>query len=255
MTGRQGPEQRWSVGELARATGLTVRALHHYDDIGLVTASERTAAGHRRYAEADLRRLYRVRALRGLGLSLEEIATVLARDVDDVSALRAVLEGQLAHLDEQAVRVSRLREQVAGLLASLDEGMPGPERFTATLEAISRMDDHYTPAQQDLMARKRTELGPAAIEAMKVEWFGLARRLMGLQAQDVPVDDPRVQEMTKRWDEIGTAFHGGDTAIVAATDAAYEGSKESLNRQLGWPAPGDGPDLVDYVRRAREART
>lgn len=243
------------MGELARATGLTVRALHHYDAIGLVPASERTGAGHRRYTEGDLRRLYRVRALRGLGLPLEEIATALDRDADDVSALRTVLARQLAHLDEQAVRVARLRERIGDLLAALDGGMPGPEKFTATLEMISRMDDHYTPAQQDLLARKRTDLGPAAIEAMKLEWADLARRLMGLQAENVPVDDPRVQELTTRWDEIGTAFHGGDTAIVAATDAAYEGSKEAVNRQLGWPAPGDGPDLVDYVRRAREVRS
>ncbi|GII88878.1 hypothetical protein Ssi03_68680 [Sphaerisporangium siamense] len=49
--------RRWSIGELARATGVTVRTLHHYDEIGLVPASERTASGHRRYTEGDLRRL------------------------------------------------------------------------------------------------------------------------------------------------------------------------------------------------------
>ena len=48
----------WSVGELARATGVTVRALHHYDEVGLLAPSARTAAGHRRYSDEDLRRLY-----------------------------------------------------------------------------------------------------------------------------------------------------------------------------------------------------
>ncbi|MFI6739357.1 MerR family transcriptional regulator [Nonomuraea sp. NPDC050451] len=69
--------RRWTIGELAKASGVTVRTLYHYDEIGLARAGERTASGHRRYTEADLRRLYRVRALRGLGLSLEEIAEVL----------------------------------------------------------------------------------------------------------------------------------------------------------------------------------
>lgn len=73
MTGNEGVERRWGVGELARATGLTARALHHCDEIGLVPASERTGAGHRRCTEGDLRRLHRVCALRGLGLPLEEI--------------------------------------------------------------------------------------------------------------------------------------------------------------------------------------
>jgi DNA-binding transcriptional MerR regulator len=255
VTGQEGVERRWSVGELARAAGLTVRALHHYDEIGLVPASERTGAGHRRYTEVDVQRLYRVCALRGLGLSLEEIGTVLARPADDVSALRDVLVGQLAHLDEQAVRVTRLRAQIGGLLSRLDtSGMPDPEQLTTTLEMISMVDDHYTREQQDLMAERRAALGPEAVESMKLEWFGLAQRLRQLQQDGVPVEDPRVQELTSRWDEIGSAFHGGDTTIVAATDAAYEGSKETVNRQLGWPAPGEGPDLVDYVKRAREVR-
>jgi len=255
MTGNDGVERRWSVGELARSTGVTVRALHHYDEIGLVRASERTGAGHRRYTEGDLQRLYRVCALRGLGLSLEEIGSVLARPADDVSALRAVLVGQLAHLDEQAIRVTRLRTRIGHLLSRLDtSGMPDPEQLTTTLEMISMLDDHYTREQQDQLAARRDALGRDRIEALKFEWFGLAQRLRQLQQEDVPVDDPRVQELSARWDEIGTAFHGGDTAIVAATDTAYDGLKETLNRQLGWPAPGEGPDLVDYVKRAREVR-
>nr|WP_285580798.1 MerR family transcriptional regulator [Actinoallomurus iriomotensis] len=53
---------------MARSSGLTVRAPYHYDGIGLVRASERTASGHRRYTDRDLRRLYRVHTLRTLGL-------------------------------------------------------------------------------------------------------------------------------------------------------------------------------------------
>jgi len=58
-----------SVGELAAATGLTVRTLHHYDSLGLVCPSERIAAGHRRYRPADVEQLCRVQALRALDLS------------------------------------------------------------------------------------------------------------------------------------------------------------------------------------------
>lgn len=77
-------ERRWRVGELASATGVTVRALHHYDALRLVAPAERTAAGHRLYAEADVRRLYKVVALRQVGLRLGEIAAVLDGDEPDV---------------------------------------------------------------------------------------------------------------------------------------------------------------------------
>ncbi|HEV8163281.1 MAG TPA: MerR family transcriptional regulator, partial [Actinomycetota bacterium] len=77
MATRSDGETGLRVGELAQATGLTVRTLHYYEEIGLLVASERSAAGHRRYGEADVARLYRICLLRRLGLSLEDIARAL----------------------------------------------------------------------------------------------------------------------------------------------------------------------------------
>lgn len=79
--------QRWRVGQLAAATGLTVRALHHYDKLGLLVPAERTAAGHRLYVEEDVRRLYRIVALRELGLPLGEIAAVLDRGEPELTEI------------------------------------------------------------------------------------------------------------------------------------------------------------------------
>jgi len=67
-----------TVGEVARAAGTTVRALHHYDEIGLVRPSGRTAAGYRLYQDVDLQRLQQVLAYRALGFGLEEIGELLA---------------------------------------------------------------------------------------------------------------------------------------------------------------------------------
>jgi DNA-binding transcriptional MerR regulator len=70
-------ERHWKVGELARATGLTVRTLHHYDEVGLMRPAARTAAGHRLYSAEDVRRLYSIVALRGLGFGLPEVSALL----------------------------------------------------------------------------------------------------------------------------------------------------------------------------------
>jgi len=80
-------DRTWKVGELARATGLTIRALHHYDDIGLLVPG-RTESGHRVYSHADVERLYRVLALRGVGMALDEIGAAL--DDDGVSLMDTV---------------------------------------------------------------------------------------------------------------------------------------------------------------------
>lgn len=58
----------WRIGDLARGTGTTVRTLHHYDQLGLLSPSSRTAGGHRCYTSEDVRRLHRVIALRSFGL-------------------------------------------------------------------------------------------------------------------------------------------------------------------------------------------
>jgi MerR family transcriptional regulator, thiopeptide resistance regulator len=80
----------WRVGDLARETGLTVRALHHYDRLGLLSPSSRTEGGHRCYTSADLRRLHHLIALRSFGLSLKEIKGVLDADAGrDPAALLA----------------------------------------------------------------------------------------------------------------------------------------------------------------------
>src|SRR5688572_15681915 len=67
------------VGELAARTGLTIRTLHHYDEIGLLRPSLRTEAGHRLYTAADVARLQQVLSLRQLGFALEEVRDCLAR--------------------------------------------------------------------------------------------------------------------------------------------------------------------------------
>lgn len=98
---RNDEDKRWKVGELAGVTGLTVRALHHYDDVGLLVPSQRTSGGHRVYDARDVERLYRVLALRRLGLRLDEIASLL--DDGGVSLLETVrrhleqVERELAH--------------------------------------------------------------------------------------------------------------------------------------------------------------
>ena len=63
----------WRVGELAGQTGLTVRTLHYYDEIGLLSPSHRSDAGYRLYTAGDVVRLQQIRSLRHLGFALEEI--------------------------------------------------------------------------------------------------------------------------------------------------------------------------------------
>lgn len=97
----------WTVGEVAQAAGVTVRTLHHWESLGLLAPSGRTAAGYRLYSADDVARLQRVLAHRALGFSLEEVRQLLDDDELDVAdALRRQSE--------------RLRDSAGRLLAMAD---------------------------------------------------------------------------------------------------------------------------------------
>lgn len=136
MTGRE--PTRWRVGQLAAATGVTVRSLHHYDEIGLLVPSERTTGGHRLYSEADVQRLYRILALRRLGFALAEIESVLNVGRPD---LRETVRRHLAQVERDLARQRRLRQRLAEILRALERSVePSVDQFIDTVEAMAMIE-------------------------------------------------------------------------------------------------------------------
>jgi DNA-binding transcriptional MerR regulator len=251
VTGTGDEARRWSIGELARATGLTVRTLHHYDQIGLVRPSERTWSGHRRYVEADVRRLYRVRALRSLGLSLEQIGRALEEVGEDLAALNRVLASQLEHLDAEAARLDKLRHQLRSLLERVSASMaPDPEEILNVLETMTMIEGYYSEEQLAYLARRREELGEDAIKAAEAEWPKLIAKMTEHQQAGTPVDDPEVAALARRWAELVAAFHGGDQGVRESLGRLWSERAEELNAQYN---TGINAELMGYVQRAQEA--
>ncbi|HEU4617112.1 MAG TPA: MerR family transcriptional regulator [Gammaproteobacteria bacterium] len=106
------------VGDVAEQSGVSIRTLHHYDEIGLLRPSARSASGYRLYDDADLLRLQQILIGRELGLSLEQIR----RSLDDPAFDRrtALLE-QRAALERRAARATRMIEAIDAALGVLDE--------------------------------------------------------------------------------------------------------------------------------------
>jgi DNA-binding transcriptional MerR regulator len=126
------------VGELAAATGLTVRTLHYYGEIGLLEASARTAAGHRIYADADVERLYRICLLRRLGLPLGEIG----RALDDPEwELRSAMAVHLRDLERRLDATTQLRGRLAQLFSAM-QTTDGPpiDDLLEVLEEMTMLD-------------------------------------------------------------------------------------------------------------------
>lgn len=123
------------VGEVAAATGLTVRTLHHYEQIGLVVPTGRTGVGHRIYGPEALQRLYRVSMLRSLGLSLAQVRESLDADP---AQLRAVLARHVAMVDGRMAQAQRLRARLTGLVDRLDgEEAPTPDLLAIVEDTVA----------------------------------------------------------------------------------------------------------------------
>ena len=260
MTEKSGAAGQWSIGELARACGVTVRTLHHYDEIGLLSAGQRTAFGHRRYTEEDVRRLYRIRALQMLGLPLADIGAVLGTAADDMASLRTLLERQLQYTRRQAEQVQAVQDRLRDLLSRIDPSrndpsrndgpaMPAPEQFLSTLEMIAVLENHFTPEQRQELADRRTELGVDRIEAAKTRWAALVEEGLSHVRNGTPVSDPSVREWAGAWDEIGSLFHSGEQTKTAAR-SMWRDNSAALSADLPWSSEQLG-GLLAYLEKAR----
>ncbi|MEQ4198034.1 MerR family transcriptional regulator [Streptomyces sp. YIM 103828] len=189
----------YTVGQVAAVAGVTVRTLHHYDAIGLLSPSGRSAAGHRRYGDGDLDRLQRILFHRALGFALDEIAALL----DDPDAdPRAHLRRQHALLTDRIETLRRMADAVAAAMEAAQMGI------NLTPEEKFEVFEGYDPDQYADEARQRWGHTDAYRESQrrtasytKVDWQrlkdefdALPARVAELLAQGVPADAPEAMD-------------------------------------------------------------
>src|SRR3712207_176709 len=129
----------WKVGESARQVGLSVRTLHYYDEIGLLSPSRRTDSGHRLYTAGDVVRLQRIKSLQQLGFTLREVRECLDRPG---FPLQRVIQLHLSRLKERIElerRLCDLLERVAARLGSGEEISSG--EFVDTVMEVIEMSE------------------------------------------------------------------------------------------------------------------
>lgn len=187
-------EELRTVGELARLAGVSVRTLHHYDAIGLLSPSGRTAAGYRAYSRAEVERLADILGYRGCGLSLADIAAVLD-DGDRAAHLRR----QRDLLDE---RIEMLNRQRAALERALEEDRMGSENSMAALFEVFGDDDPRQYADEAAARwgqtdayreseRRTADYGVAEWTQAQAAGESVVAAFLGCLADGVPADSAR----------------------------------------------------------------
>jgi MerR family transcriptional regulator, thiopeptide resistance regulator len=196
------------IGELARRTGLTVRALRHYDDIALLVPSERSTGGYRLYNRDDVTRLYRIQALRRLDLSLAEIKRLLA---DEAGGISEVVARQVQQLDREIAQASALRAHLLAMQDQLQASHePGIDEWLVALESMAVGAKYFSVDEQRALKAQRDgfadSVGPERAE--------LSARLHRLVAAGVSPESPQAQALAKRWIGLLLEETDGDEGLL-----------------------------------------
>lgn len=241
------PEHLLKVGELAARTGVTVRTLHHYEEIGLLKPSRRTESGHRLYAPQDVERLHRIRSLRQLGFSLEEIRGCL--DSPRYS-LRRVVQMHMERLDEELELQRQLRERLESVARMLDSAGTVPvEDLMRAMDMMERIERHYTPEQLRKLRERREALGEERIVQGQNEWGELIALVREEMDKGSDPASPAVQALARRWQALVEEFTGGDPGITRSLASVYRNEPDLHNRFRNVP----DPEMMQFMARAMGA--
>jgi MerR family transcriptional regulator, thiopeptide resistance regulator len=232
----------WRIGELAASSGVSVRALRHYDELGLLAPAERTASGYRQYSASEVQRLYRITALRRLGLGLDAIAAALDGDAADLaSVIRRQRDVVIRELAERAT----LRDRLDSLCAELDRGRePTVEELITTMEAMQMHEKYYTEEQLDRLARRGEELGPERTAEVEREWAQLFGTLSEARSAGVAPEDPSLDPVRAHARELVALFTGGEPDMAASLGRMW-GSEDPAALSRG----GIDPEVIAYSRQ------
>ncbi|MGJ9414093.1 MerR family transcriptional regulator [Aeromicrobium sp. CF4.19] len=245
-------ETTHTVGALARLAGVTVRTLHHYGDVGLLSPSGRSDAGYRLYGPDDVQRLTRILYYRDLGFGLDEIAVLLDGDTDTAAHLRT----QHELLTE---RLHRVQSMVAAVEREMEAHMSGV-RLTAQ-EQLEVFGEAWDPSYQDEAEQRwgDTEAWAQSQERTarytKQDWIEVKAETDAVNARFVEAFDQGVEPGSARADGLAEEHR-------ATLNRFYDANHE-LHRQVASLYTDDerfaatyealAPGLAAWVRAVVEA--
>jgi DNA-binding transcriptional MerR regulator len=241
----------YRIQEFATLAGVTVRALHHYDRLGLVKPSGRSTAGYRLYRDSDFARLEQVVVLKFLGFPLKQIGRLLRSE----SKLRDVLRSQRRVLDEKRRRIGWAIDTIQEAERWLDRGgEPDWELITQIVREIEMQNEtdwakqYYTPEAQAKVEERKKLWSPELQADVSAKWATLLADVEAAMAAGEPPSGARARALAARWRKLVEGFTGGDPDI-----------QKGLNRmwadQANWPAKqrdayGIKPEIQAFIVEA-----
>ncbi|WP_440602946.1 MerR family transcriptional regulator [Bacillus sp. GB_SG_008] len=240
-----------SIQQLTKETGVTVRTLRYYDQIGLLEPSGKTEGGHRLYSECDVLKLQQILFLKEMGFPLKEITNMLEKER---SIFKEVLQNQLLFVQEEQKKFSRMEKMLQAVLYSTD--LEGAFNWDIMFELIQlsqqspRMRQLF---QQQAFSQEEEQLiknlpNMSEQNAEVQEWIILLKRMRQLMQKKKAPSDAEVQGITGIILEKCREMANGDEAFL---DKLWEvrKSKEQSKMMNMYPIE---EELLQYMDAAFE---
>lgn len=199
------------VGDLAKRTGISVRTLHYYEEIGLLIPSHRTNAGHRKYSAKDIAKLQQILSLQALGFTLDEIGRYLGQK--EWPFLR-VVEQHLEHAKQaqkQAELLVTRLEKAAAVLRAGGEMTVGD--LLKTIEVTIMFEKYYTEEQLKEIEARRIAMGEEGMRKAQQDWQDLFVDIREAMGRGIDAKGEEGQKLFARYRALIDAFTGKNPGI------------------------------------------
>lgn len=217
------------IGELASMTGITVRTLHYYDEVGLLRPTKITESGHRLYDMQCVTMLYRIMAMKDMGFNLDEINDIIKTKNIDIQEL---IEIQMTNVQEEIAK----KQLLLGKLLKLKQGLNANTNMTIDdfKEMIpfinSSADKYFTKEQFDKM-RNSVEDFNLESEA-SAEWLSFIAKLNYCYKNKIPKTDLNAVECVDYWNDILNKLIGNDD-ILKNSVLSFHASQANTQMRYG----------------------
>ena len=238
----------YKVHEFAELAGVTVRALHHYDRLGLLKP-RRAESGYRLYDARDLARLEQIVVLKFLGLPLKEIRELLTRESNLLDSLRrqqTVLAQKRGQLDGAIGAIQKAEKS----LSSRRE--PDWTLFTKIIKEIEMQNDtdwskqYYSEGAQAAVEERKALWSPELQERVSRDWAALFTDVEAALGEDP--SSPKAQELAARWRKLVGEFTGGNPEIQKGLNKMYADQDNWPQKQKqNWAIK---PEIMNFIMAA-----
>lgn len=247
------------VQQFAKLAGVTVRTLHYYDRLALLSPNHRSESGYRLYTNQDLVRLERIMVLRYLGLPLKQIAGLLSETHGEDHDIAKLLRTQAIVLRERREQMSRVIRAVEAAEHSLDTGQqPDWKLFQTIIQEASMQDNtewtkkYYSEAGQQAVEERKAQWSPELQEKVTAQWNEMYAAVEAAIAAGENPDSDHGRQLAAEWMKLVEGFTGGNREILKGLNALH-------NDQANWPQAVDRsfavkPELMEFIRKANASR-